>query len=72
MTNQTQVPVQLNGALREIPAGLTVTQLLEHLDLHPRLVVVEHNGEILRRETYEEISVAAGDTLELVHFVGGG
>ncbi len=72
MSSQTLVPVQLNGELREIPAGLTVQELLEHLELHPRLVVVEHNGEILRREAYSDTAVAAGDTLELVHFVGGG
>ncbi len=72
MSSQTLVPVQLNGELREIPAGLTVQELLEHLKLHPRLVVVEHNGEILRRETYSDTAVSAGDTLELVHFVGGG
>ncbi|HEV2131733.1 MAG TPA: sulfur carrier protein ThiS [Longimicrobiaceae bacterium] len=72
MTTQTQVPVQLNGELRDLPAGLTVGQLLLHLDLNPRLVVVEHNGDILRRDTYDTASVAAGDTLELVHFVGGG
>ncbi len=46
--------------------------LLEHLRLQPRLVVVEHNGTILRRDGYAEAAVAAGDTLELVHFVGGG
>ncbi len=72
MTNQTPVPVQLNGELRDVPAGLTVGELLLHLDLNPRLVVVEHNGEILRRDAYESAPVAAGDTLGLVHFVGGG
>ncbi len=72
MTNQMEVPVQLNGELRDVPAGLVVGELLVHLDLNPRLVVVEHNGDILRREAYETTPVAAGDTLELVHFVGGG
>ncbi len=72
MTNQTLVPVRLNGELRDVPAGLSVAQLLAHLDLNPRLVVVEQNGEILRREAYASAPVSAGDTLELVHFVGGG
>lgn len=62
----------MNGDAREIPAGLTVQSLLEHLELQPRLVVVEHNGDILRRERYPETGVASGDSLELVHFVGGG
>jgi sulfur carrier protein len=66
------IEVRLNGEVREVPAGLTVEQLIRHLELQPRLVVVERNGEILRRDGYAEVGVAAGDTLELVHFVGGG
>jgi sulfur carrier protein len=66
------IAVRLNGESREVPEGLTVEQLLRHLDLQPRLVVVEHNGEILRRDGYAEVNVADGDSLELVHFVGGG
>jgi sulfur carrier protein len=35
-------------------------------------VVVELNREILARDAYGETPVQDGDTLELVHFVGGG
>lgn len=66
------IEVQLNGEVREIPAGGTVQGLLEHLDLRPEMVVVERNGEILRRNRYPEVPVGDGDVLELVHFVGGG
>lgn len=66
------IEVQLNGEPREIPAGGTVQGLLEHLDLRPEMVVVERNGEILRRNRYPEVPVGDGDVLELVHFVGGG
>jgi thiamine biosynthesis protein ThiS len=66
------VAITLNGEEREVPAGLTVRDLLAHLDLHERLVVVELNREILRRGQYGEVPVSAGDAIELVHFVGGG
>lgn len=66
------VTVALNGRDREVPAGLTVHGLLEHLELRPELVVVERNREILERDRYRDVDVRAGDTLELVHFVGGG
>ena len=46
--------------------------LLSELGLHPRLIIVEHNREILDREKYGAVEVKEGDTLELVHFVGGG
>lgn len=72
MTDGDVIRIELNGEPREIPAGLTVSSLLSHLGLHPGMVVVERNREILRREGYGDTPVAAGDTLELVHFVGGG
>jgi thiamine biosynthesis protein ThiS len=66
------ITVRVNGDPREIPAGLTVEGLLAHLSLSPRMVVVEHNGDILRRDALADAVVREGDTLELVHFVGGG
>jgi thiamine biosynthesis protein ThiS len=68
----TAVQIQVNGDAREVPAGLHVSALLEQLGLHPRMVVVERNGDILRREALDSVPVEPGDTFELVHFVGGG
>jgi thiamine biosynthesis protein ThiS len=67
-----EITVRVNGDDRAVPAGLSVAGLLEHLGLKPRMVVVEHNGEILRRDALADAAVRAGDQLELVHFVGGG
>lgn len=72
MTTDAGVTIRVNGDDREVPAGLTVAGLLEHLGLHPRMIVVERNGEILRREAVGAASVEGGDRYELVHFVGGG
>lgn len=69
---QETIRITLNGEDREIPRGLTVRGLLAHLDLHEKMVVVERNREILRRKEYGAVTVDAGDTIELVHFVGGG
>lgn len=67
------IAVTLNGDSREVPAGSTVASLLASLDLEPRLVVVERNREILRnRDAFPRIDIASGDTIEIVHFVGGG
>ena len=67
------ITLTVNGALREIPRNSTLAELLGSLSLDPRLVVVEHNRTILRdREKYAEQTLAGGDVLEIVHFVGGG
>jgi thiamine biosynthesis protein ThiS len=67
-----QINVTVNGDRRSIARDLSVRQLLEVLGLQPQLVVVEHNREILDRTRYESTPVQEGDSLELVHFVGGG
>ena len=67
-----KIRIRLNGKDREIDDGLSVTGLLESLELNPALVVVELNREILDRDRYPETPVSGGDSLELVHFVGGG
>lgn len=67
-----RIRVRLNGKEREVPAGLSVRELLEHLDLDPGMVVVELNREILGREQHDDRRVREDDTVELVHFVGGG
>lgn len=72
MQDTTTLRVRLNGKDRDVDAGHSVRSLLESLELHPSLVVVELNKEILARDAYGETPVREGDTLELVHFVGGG
>ena len=66
------IEVQVNGEARSLPAGLTLTGVLEHLDLDPRKVAVERNLEIAPRSAYGDIEIESGDRLEIVHFVGGG
>lgn len=72
MSQTTTVRVRLNGKDRDVEAGHSVRSLLESLELNPLLVVVELNKEILARDSYGHREVREGDTLELVHFVGGG
>ena len=66
------IRVHLNGEDRDVPAGVSVRGLLESLDIEPDVVVVERNREILPRGRYADVAVLEGDTLEVVHFVGGG
>jgi sulfur carrier protein len=66
------IQIRLNGKERELEPALTVTTLLESLDLKPGMVVVELNREILDRERYPHVRLEDGDAVELVHFVGGG
>jgi sulfur carrier protein len=64
--------VTVNGAVREVPDGLTVRGLVVHLGLTEGPVAVEVNREIVPRARHDLHRVAPGDVIEVVHFVGGG
>jgi len=68
----TEVHLQVNGDPRTIPGPATLLDLLGHLTLDPRMVVVELNREIVRRPRLGDVALKDGDQIELVHFVGGG
>ncbi len=63
--------ITLNGDTRRTHAA-TIADLVRELDLAPEKVAVERNGAIVPRSTLEEAALGDGDTLEIVHFVGGG
>ncbi len=63
--------VVINGEHKEIRGG-TLLDVLAELELDPRAVVVEHNRKIVRRPVLNDVTVASGDAIEVVHFVGGG
>jgi sulfur carrier protein len=64
--------VTVNGAPQELPEGLNVRGLIEHLALTNGPVAVEVNRAIVPRAKHESHIVSEGDTIEIVHFVGGG
>jgi thiamine biosynthesis protein ThiS len=67
------ITLTVNGAPRKIPRDSSMAELLGSLRVDPRLVVVEHNRTILRdRDAYSQHTLAEGDVVEIVHFVGGG
>ena len=72
MSDLGRIQVHVNGREREVQSGLSIHDLVESFDLNPRLIVVELNREILSRDQFEDVQVSEGDTVELVHFVGGG
>jgi len=66
------VKITLNGDPFELPAPLTVSELLSHLQIDPRRVAIEHNLVVIRRNTFDTTKVDEGDQVEIVNFVGGG
>jgi sulfur carrier protein len=66
------IHVVVNGESREVPSGLVVDGLLNHLGLRRDRVAIEYNLEILPRTLWVSTTVQAGDRFEIVQLVGGG
>ena len=64
--------IVLNGNDHTLPSEMTLAQLVEHLGIDRRLVALAHNGEVVPRDTYEQVMVHDGDAVEIVRMVGGG
>lgn len=64
--------LEINGEARDFISALTLDSLLEQLSLKQDRVAVELNRELVPREQWSVTSLAEGDRLEIVHFVGGG
>lgn len=62
----------INGAEREFTNVSTLASLVDQLGMKPDRVAIERNRDIVPRDRWSETTLADGDRLEIVHFVGGG
>ena len=64
--------IQLNGDPHEVTGPLSVSALLQHLEIDARRVAVELNMAVVKKAAYDSSVINAGDEVEIVNFVGGG
>jgi sulfur carrier protein len=62
----------INGEKRHVSDVKSVADLLCSFNLQQKILVVELNRVIIERDQYESQALHDGDTIEIVHFVGGG
>ena len=66
------IALTINGRGVELAEPMTIRELLASKNLHEKIVVVEHNREIVPRERYDDVVVGADDDLEIVQMMAGG
>ena len=66
------IEVRINGEMTSIDEGLNIGSLLDKLDVRGHTLMVERNGEILKRERFNDVVIVKGDVLELIRLTGGG
>lgn len=64
--------ITINGEKEDIADGISLHQLIEERGHSPETVVAELNFDIVPAGTFADVRLNPGDSLELLHFVGGG
>ncbi len=66
--------IVVNGSTEKLPdSALTIAELLKLSGVEsPDMVSVQLNGEFVDRQEYDKKSVADGDEVDFLYFMGGG
>ncbi|MDX1454714.1 MAG: sulfur carrier protein ThiS [Gammaproteobacteria bacterium] len=64
--------VTINGEQRDVPAGLSVAELLLELGYGERRVAVERNADIVPRSQHDTTRLEENDSIEIIQAIGGG
>ena len=66
------IAVHINGAIKEIQPGTTISALTNDLDVAHKKIALEINEEIIPRSQFDSRILQNGDKIEIVTAVGGG
>ena len=64
--------IAVNGESVDSGEAKTIAQLINHYQLAPQSILVEHTGLALHRYEWSERPLAEGDRVELIRVVAGG
>ena len=66
------IAISINGTVQQFDTSISVTALIEHMQIGTKRIAIERNGEIVPRGQFGQLMLADGDKLEVVVAVGGG
>ncbi|WP_027865783.1 sulfur carrier protein ThiS [Massilia alkalitolerans] len=64
--------IELNGALYQVPAGVSLQDLAGQLGLAEQAVAVAVNREVVPRQQWPQRRLQARDKVDIVRAIGGG
>jgi sulfur carrier protein len=64
--------IKINAAPAEIPQDSSLQDLLLNRKMAGNSVIVVLNDEIVHREKWAGLKFSPGDSLEIIHMIGGG
>ncbi len=67
-----KITVMINGRKREVAPGMTLTMLLDNLDISTRGIAVELNREVVPKTMHPKTTLKKNDAIEIIRMTGGG
>ena len=66
------IEVTLNGEKKTFESTLPLGEMLDTLGVRGHTLMVEQNGNLVKRDQFDSENIADGDVLELIRLTGGG
>ena len=66
------IEICVNGEPLQLAPDMSVSEFLRRCGHDLRLVALERDGEILKKDAWEHTQISSGKKYEIVEFVGGG
>ena len=72
MIKKNKIKIKVNGKNYIINNNYSLNELINKLDIPKKVVEIELNKKILEKKKLNKIKLKNKDSIEIVHFIGGG
>ena len=67
-----KIKIKVNGKVKLINNNTNLLKLVKMMNIPLKKVAIELNQEIINKKKLGRVSLKKNDTIEIVHFIGGG
>lgn len=67
-----KINIKLNGKKTNVDDQISLTKILKIFNIPTNKVAIELNKEIVNKKKLSSIKIRNNDSIEIVHFIGGG
>ncbi len=67
-----KINIKLNGKKTNVDDQISLNKILKNFNIPINKVAIELNKEIVNKKKLSSIKIRNNDSIEIVHFIGGG
>ena len=67
-----KINIKLNGKKTNVDDQISLNKILKNFNIPINKVAIELNKEIVNKKRLSSIKIKNNDSIEIVHFIGGG